>query len=121
MAERELATYEAIAEAIGQEMERDERVFVMGEDIGVWGGVFGMTHGLYEKFGPERVMDTPISPLSAPFFFSSGALTVIPLIMEESCFELYKTSPKNNAAMAPFPCKNSVITYTRRRYAIAII
>lgn len=61
--ERELPVYQAIAEAIGQEMERDERVFVMGEDIGVWGGVFGMTTGLHEKFGSERVMDTPISEM----------------------------------------------------------
>jgi pyruvate dehydrogenase E1 component beta subunit len=51
----------AISEAIAQEMERDERVFVMGEDVGVYGGIFGATQGLYERFGPERVMDTPIS------------------------------------------------------------
>lgn len=61
--ERELPVFQAIAEAIGQEMERDERVFVMGEDIGVWGGVFGMASGLYGKFGAERVMDTPISEM----------------------------------------------------------
>ncbi len=51
----------AISEAIAQEMERDETVFVMGEDVGVYGGIFGATQGLLEKFGPERVMDTPIS------------------------------------------------------------
>lgn len=59
--ERELTMAKAIAEAIDQEMERDERVFVMGEDVGVYGGIFGATQGLYEKYGPERVMDTPIS------------------------------------------------------------
>lgn len=58
---RRLTMGKAIAEAIGQEMERDPRVFVMGEDVGVYGGIFGATQGLYEKFGPERVMDTPIS------------------------------------------------------------
>ncbi|MGE0797222.1 MAG: alpha-ketoacid dehydrogenase subunit beta [Lautropia sp.] len=52
---------QAIAEAISQEMERDERVFVMGEDIGSYGGIFGATSGLLQKFGTERVMDTPIS------------------------------------------------------------
>ena len=58
---RKLPMYKAIAEAIAQEMERDENVFVMGEDIGAYGGIFGATSGLYEKFGPERVRDTPIS------------------------------------------------------------
>jgi pyruvate dehydrogenase E1 component beta subunit len=59
--ERKLTTQKAIAEAIAQEMEHDDRVFVMGEDIGVYGGIFGATEGLLDRFGPERVMDTPIS------------------------------------------------------------
>lgn len=59
--ERELTMAKAIAEAISQEMERDQRVFVMGEDVGVYGGIFGATQGLLSKFGPERIMDTPIS------------------------------------------------------------
>lgn len=63
MAERLLTTSKAISEAIAQEMERDDRVFVMGEDIGAYGGIFGATQGLLEKFGPERVMDTPISEM----------------------------------------------------------
>jgi pyruvate dehydrogenase E1 component beta subunit len=52
---------QAIAEAIGQEMERDGRVFVMGEDIAKYGGIFGATGGLLDRFGPDRIMDTPIS------------------------------------------------------------
>lgn len=59
--ERKLTTQKAIAEAIAQEMERDERVLVWGEDIGVYGGIFGATEGLLGRFGPERVIDTPIS------------------------------------------------------------
>src|SRR5690242_9001270 len=59
--ERLLTTSKAISEAIAQEMERDPAVFVMGEDVGVYGGIFGSTTGLFEKFGGERVMDTPIS------------------------------------------------------------
>ncbi|MCL6633728.1 MAG: alpha-ketoacid dehydrogenase subunit beta [Alicyclobacillus herbarius] len=51
----------ALAEAIRQEMERDARVFVMGEDVGAYGGIFGATEGLFAQFGPERVRDTPIS------------------------------------------------------------
>ncbi|MFZ3126438.1 MAG: alpha-ketoacid dehydrogenase subunit beta [Rhodoferax sp.] len=58
---RKLTMAQAIAEGMGQEMERDSTVFVMGEDIGQYGGIFGATGGLLERFGPERIMDTPIS------------------------------------------------------------
>ncbi len=58
---RKLTIAKAISEAIAQEMERDSGVFVMGEDIAKLGGVFGNTQGLLDKFGPERVRDTPIS------------------------------------------------------------
>lgn len=58
---RKLTMAQAIAEAIGQEMERDPKVFVMGEDIARYGGIFGATGGLLDRFGPERIMDTPIS------------------------------------------------------------
>jgi 2-oxoisovalerate dehydrogenase E1 component beta subunit len=50
----------AIAEALWEEMERDERVFLLGEDIGHYGGAFKVTEGFLERFGPGRVMDTPI-------------------------------------------------------------
>ncbi len=56
------ATYlVAIAEALWEEMERDERVWMLGEDIGVYGGAFKVTEGFIERFGPERVMDVPIA------------------------------------------------------------
>jgi pyruvate dehydrogenase E1 component beta subunit len=58
---RKLSTAKAIQEAISQRMARDESVFVMGEDIGVYGGIFGATEGLLAKYGPEKIMDTPIS------------------------------------------------------------
>ena len=58
---RLLTTSKAMVEAIAQEMERDPSVFLMGEDVGVYGGIFGSTEGLLERFGPERIMDTPIS------------------------------------------------------------
>jgi pyruvate dehydrogenase E1 component beta subunit len=57
----ELTYREAVAEGIAQEMERDETVVFLGEDIAKAGGVFKATVGLYEKFGPDRVRDTPIS------------------------------------------------------------
>jgi 2-oxoisovalerate dehydrogenase E1 component beta subunit len=50
----------AIAEGLWEEMERDDRVFLLGEDIGVYGGAFKVTEGFIERFGPERVIDTPI-------------------------------------------------------------
>lgn len=52
---------EAIRKAIRHEMARDERVYCIGEDIGAFGGSFAVTKGLYEEFGPKRVIDTPIS------------------------------------------------------------
>ena len=56
------ATYlVAIAEALWEEMERDERVYLLGEDIGHYGGAFKVTEGFLERFGAERVMDTPIA------------------------------------------------------------
>ncbi len=57
----ELTYRDAVARGIAQEMERDERVVFLGEDVGKAGGVFKATVGLYEKFGPKRVRDTPIS------------------------------------------------------------
>ena len=59
--ERQLTIARAMAEAVSQEMNDDQSVFVMGEDIGALGGVYGNTRGLLEEFGPERVRDTPIS------------------------------------------------------------
>ena len=52
---------EAVRQALFEEMERDERVFVLGEDVGVYGGAFKATEGLLERFGPARVVDTPIA------------------------------------------------------------
>ena len=58
---RRLTIARSMAEAIQQEMRRDPMVFLMGEDIGALGGVFGNTRGLLEEFGRDRVRDTPIS------------------------------------------------------------
>src|ERR1700758_3652524 len=58
---RTINMLEAINEALSQEMERDERVFILGEDIGLSGGVFKVTDGLLDKFGEERVLDTPLA------------------------------------------------------------
>lgn len=58
---RPLTYKQAITEAFAQEMERDDNVFLIGEDIGRIGGIFGLTPGLQERFGADRVRDTPIS------------------------------------------------------------
>ena len=52
---------EAISQALWEEMERDPSVFILGEEIGVWGGTYAVTKGFYDHFGPERVKDTPIA------------------------------------------------------------
>lgn len=56
-----LTYLEAIRQGMEQEMERDRRVFILGEDVGNYGGAFRVTQGFLEKFGPERIIDTPIS------------------------------------------------------------
>lgn len=61
MGERTITFTDAIREALDQELERDKNVYLLGEDIGVWGNLFGCSRGLLEKYGKERVKDTPIS------------------------------------------------------------
>lgn len=56
-----LTMREAISQALWEEMERDERVFIMGEEVGVWGGTYAVTKGFYDHFGGKRVRDTPIA------------------------------------------------------------
>jgi pyruvate/2-oxoglutarate/acetoin dehydrogenase E1 component len=58
---KELYYWQAINEGLAEEMQKDPAVFVMGEDVAIYGGAYGVTRGLYEKFGEERVRDTAIS------------------------------------------------------------
>lgn len=58
---RQISYSQALAEAMREEMLRDERVFIFGEDVGLYGGAYGATRGLFEEFGEWRVIDTPIS------------------------------------------------------------
>lgn len=60
----EITLVEAIRQAMDEELERDEQVFIVGEDVGQRGGVFRATVGLHEKYGPERVIDSPLAELS---------------------------------------------------------
>jgi acetoin:2,6-dichlorophenolindophenol oxidoreductase subunit beta len=61
MATHEITYAEAIRSALCHEMRRDARVFILGEDVGLYGGAFGVTKGMMDEFGPDRVRDTPIS------------------------------------------------------------
>jgi 2-oxoisovalerate dehydrogenase E1 component beta subunit len=69
---KELSYLEAIREGLVEEMRRDPKVFVLGEDVGEYGGAFGVTQGLFQEFGESRVLDTPISE-SAIVGISIGA------------------------------------------------
>ena len=71
---RELSYAQAIYEALAQAMTADERVFIMGEDIGVYGGAFQVTGDLVDRFGEDRVIDTPISELGAAGIAVGAAL-----------------------------------------------
>nr|WP_300581725.1 alpha-ketoacid dehydrogenase subunit beta [Marivita sp.] len=79
---RELSYAEAIREAMDIAMARDERVILMGEDIGVYGGAFGVTGDLVEKYGTDRVMDTPISELGGAGVAVGAAMTGLRPIFE---------------------------------------
>jgi pyruvate dehydrogenase E1 component beta subunit len=61
MSTRKLTFAQAIREALDEEMAHNPKLVVMGEDVGAWGGVFRTTEGLFDKYGPDRVIDTPLS------------------------------------------------------------
>jgi pyruvate dehydrogenase E1 component beta subunit len=66
---------EAISQALWEEMERDPNVFILGEEVGVWGGTYAVTKGFYDHFGPDRVRDTPISEAAIVGAAIGSALT----------------------------------------------
>ncbi len=71
---REISYLEAVREAMTQEMERDESVFLIGEDVGQYGGAFQVSYGMLEQFGPERIIDTPITELGIAGAATGAAL-----------------------------------------------
>ncbi len=84
---RELTMIEAINEALAQEMARDERVFVIGEDVGRIGGIFGATRGLLDRFGAERVRDTPISEAAIGLSAVGSAICGFRPVVEVQLFD----------------------------------
>lgn len=101
--ERRLTIARAMAESIAQEMREDGRVFVMGEDIGQLGGVFGNTRGLLDEFGSTRIRDTPISETgfigAAVGAASDGMRPIVELMFVDFfgvCFDaIYNLMAKN--------------------------
>jgi pyruvate/2-oxoglutarate/acetoin dehydrogenase E1 component len=79
---RELTYLKALQEALWEEMRRDPRVFLMGEDIGEYGGAFGVTRGMLEEFGPERIRCTPISEATIVGAATGAALTGMRPVVE---------------------------------------
>lgn len=73
---------EAISQALWEEMERDPDVFIMGEEVGVWGGTYAVTKGFYDHFGARRVRDTPISEAAIVGTAIGAALTGLKPVAE---------------------------------------
>ncbi len=73
---------EAISQALWEEMEHDQRVFILGEEVGVWGGTYAVTKGFYDHFGPERIRDTPIAEAAIIGAAIGAALTGLRPIAE---------------------------------------
>ncbi|HEY2863786.1 MAG TPA: alpha-ketoacid dehydrogenase subunit beta [Casimicrobiaceae bacterium] len=79
---RELSYAEAIREGLAQAMQADQRVFLFGEDVGVYGGAFGVSGDLVHRFGTERVIDTPISELGIAGAAVGAAITGMKPVLE---------------------------------------
>ncbi len=79
---REITYREALREALREEMLRDEKVFIAGEDVGIYGGAYAVTKGLYEEFGEDRVKDTPISEAAIVGLGTGAALIGLRPVIE---------------------------------------
>ncbi|MEM6252105.1 MAG: alpha-ketoacid dehydrogenase subunit beta [Cyanobacteria bacterium P01_D01_bin.156] len=101
----ETVLFNALREAVDEEMARDETVFVLGEDVGHYGGSYKVTKGLYEKYGPLRVLDTPIAENSFTGMAVGAAMTGLrPIVegMNMGFLLLAFNQIANNAGMLPY-------------------
>src|ERR1700683_3701946 len=90
---------EAIRQGIWEEMERDPAVFCIGEDIGIYGGAFKVTDGLIDRFGPERVVDTPISEMAIINASFGAALTGMRPVAEFQLMDFIRCALNQNTNM----------------------
>ena len=79
---REITYAQAINEAMSEEMRLEKNLVFMGEDIGLYGGAFGVSRGMFEEFGPERVLDTPITELAITGCAAGASMTGVRTIVE---------------------------------------
>jgi len=79
---REITYVEALREALREEMKRDDRIIILGEEVGIFGGVYKVTQGLLEEFGPSRVIDTPISEIAIIGVAAGAALAGLKPVAE---------------------------------------
>lgn len=101
-----VVTYrQALTEALREEMQRDERVFLLGEEIGIFGGSYKVTEGLLSEFGPERVLDTPIEELGIMGLATGAAMTGLRPVAEIMTINFIVVGMDqlvNNAAKIPY-------------------
>src|SRR3989442_419688 len=109
MAERNLV--QAVRDALHEEMERDDRVCVLGEDVGRKGGVFKATEGLQQRFGEHRVLDTPLAESSiaavAQGLALEGFLPVAGVAIADYSFPAFQPNVKQNAQVR-FPADSDL-------------
>jgi pyruvate/2-oxoglutarate/acetoin dehydrogenase E1 component len=102
---------QAVHQALEEEMERDENVLVLGEDVGVGGGVFRATDGFYKKFGPDRALDTPLSELGIVAFAIGIALYGMRPVAEIQFADFIHLAFDQIANNASHMCYRSAGTY----------
>src|SRR5690349_1455436 len=77
---------EALRQALDEEMQRDERVFILGEEVGAYNGAYKVTKGMLDKWGPKRIIDTPISELGFAGLAIGAAMTGLRPVVEFMSF-----------------------------------
>ncbi|MFP4611846.1 MAG: alpha-ketoacid dehydrogenase subunit beta [Spirochaetaceae bacterium] len=97
----ELQYREALREAIREEMERDERVFCVGEEVGYYGGAYAVTRGLIDQFGPGRMVDTPISEAATVGLGIGAAVTGLRPIVELMYVDFFALAMDQIATQMP--------------------
>src|SRR4029434_1947468 len=107
---KEMRVQEALREALRSEMARDIRVFVMGEDVALFGGAYGVTRGLIQEFGDRRVLDTPISEAALVGLAVGAAINGMRPVVEIQFCDLLPLAMDQLAS----PARGALTLYARR-------